>query len=464
MSAAAPALSVVPAASAAEEPAVEKFNFDGEFQARIAALTLRDTTFNQLVDGLLKPEYFESEIEAYLVGAVLRYYGKYKKAPAGLPIYAMLIREDLEAKALPKNLAAAAVGRLKELFTVDISDREYVVDQVATFARHQAVQDAMYKAIHKLDKKDFDGIETVMGAALRVGKNETGGGYDYGAMIAARTGIRLDRASGKLPPQGISTGYAPLDALLYHRGWGRKELSVLLGAAKAGKTTALIGFGVNAWAAGCNVLYATLEVGKEVIADRMDANVAEQAMMEMDHHTHDVAAKVKAFVDKARRPDGTESKFIIEEFPSGSLKVSSLRRMIERYKTQGLVFDLVIVDYADLMSPERHTDSAVENSKSIYVDLRGLAQSECFAVLSATQAQRSGASLNIIKAENVADDFNKIRIADIVISINRTDEERAAGVARLYFAASRNQGGEFTVQIEQQLDRMKFITRVLGFV
>ncbi|MFP3609156.1 DnaB-like helicase C-terminal domain-containing protein [Paraburkholderia sp. SIMBA_050] len=464
MSAAAPALSVVPAASAAEEPAVEKFNFDGEFQARIAALTLRDTTFNQLVDGLLKPEYFESEIEAYLVGVVLRYYGKYKKAPAGLPIYAMLIREDLEAKVLPKALATAAVGRLKELFSVDISDRDYVVDQVATFARHQAVQDAMYKAIHKLDKKDFDGIASVMRTALDVGANQDGDCYDFAEMVDHRTGIRLERAAGKLPPMGITTGYKPIDELLYHKGWGKKELSVILGGAKAGKTTALIDFGINAWADGKNVLYASLEVGRDVIADRMDSNISAQAMMEMHHHTHEVRAKVAEFAQKALRADGSKAKFIVHEFPTGSLKVSDLRRLIERYRSQGILFDLVVVDYADLMCPERHTDSAVENSKSIYVDLRGLAIREELAVLTATQSNRNGINANIIKAEHVADDFNKIRIADIVISINRTDEERAAGKARLYFAASRNQGGEFTIEIEQALDRMKFITRVLGFV
>jgi replicative DNA helicase len=460
MVSAAPALSVVPAV---EEPAVEKFTFDGEFQARIAALTLRDTTFNQLVDGLLEPGYFESEIESYLVGCALRYYGKYKKAPSGLGIYAMLIREDLDSKVLPKALAAAAVGRLKELFEVDISDRDFVVDQVATFARHQAVQEAMYKAINKLDKKDFDGIATVMRQALDVGANQDGDCYDFAAMIDSRTGVRLDRLAGKLPPSGITTGYKPIDELLYHKGWGRKELSVILGGAKAGKTTALIDFGINAWAVGHNVLYASCEVGRDVIADRMDANISAQAMMEMHHHTHDVRQKVADFAAKALRTDGTNAKFIVHEFPTGSLKVSELRRLIERYKSQGIVFDLVVVDYADLLCPERHTDSAVENSKSIYVDLRGLAIREAFAVLTATQSNRNGINANIIKAEHVADDFNKIRIADIVISINRTDEERAAGKARLYFAASRNQGGEFTIEIEQALDRMKFITRVLGF-
>jgi replicative DNA helicase len=461
MTTAAPALSVV--ATAEEPTAVEKFNFDGEFQSRIAALTIRDTTFNQLIDGLLEPGYFESELESYLVGVALRYYAKYKKTPSGLGIYAILIREDIESRVLSKLMAAGVIGRLKELFEVDISDRDFVVDQVATFARHQAVQDAMYKAITKLDRKDFDGIATVMRAALDVGINQDGDSYDYGEMIDARTGERLDRAAGKVPPQGITTGYAPLDAVLYHRGWGRKELSVLLGAAKAGKTTALIDFAINAWADGKNVLYVTLEVGRDVIASRMDANISAQAMMELDSHTHDVRAKVADFVSKRVRGDGSKSVFKIEEFPSGRLKPSDLRRLIERYKSKGILFDLVAVDYADLMAPENHTNSAVENSKSVYVDLRGIMSAENIAGLTATQAQRGASGMNVIKADNVADDFNKIRIADLVISINKTDEERAAGRARLHFAASRNQDGGFTMEIEQAIDRMKFITRVIGF-
>jgi replicative DNA helicase len=462
MTAAAPTLSVVPAASTVEEP--PKFNFDAEFQARIAALTLRDSTFNSMVDGLVKADYFESEIEAYLVGAALRYFQKYKKAPAGLPIYAMLIRDDIDSKVLPKNLAAAAIGRLKELFAEDISDREFVVDQVATFARHQAVQEAMFKAIPMLDKGNFDAISTLMRGALDVGATSGDDEYDYGAEIDTRTATRLQRAAGKAPPTGITTGYKVIDELLFHKGWGRKELQVILGGPKAGKTTSLIDFGLNAWAAGFNVLYASCEVGKDVISARMDANVSQTLFKELDNHTHEVRQKVAEHVQKCLRSDGTRSVFKVHEYPTGGLKPSELRRLIERYKTKGVVFDLVIVDYADIMCPERHTDSAIENSKSIYVDLRGIAIRENCAVLTATQANRLGSNANVIKAEHVAEDFNKVRIADLMISINRTDEERAAGRARLFFAASRNQEGEFTLEIEQALDRMKFITRVLGFV
>ena len=65
-------------------------------------------------------------------------------------------------------------------------------------------------------------------------------------------------------------------------------------------------------------------------------------------------------------------------------------------------------------------------------------------------------------ATDVAEDFNKIRIADVVISINKTEEERALNQARLHFAASRNQRSGFTLKVEQNIDQAKFVTRVLG--
>ena len=70
--------------------------------------------------------------------------------------------------------------------------------------------------------------------------------------------------------------------------------------------------------------------------------------------------------------------------------------------------------------------------------------------------------MNILKMENVAEDFNKIRIADLVISINRTPEEVVTNTARLYFAASRNQMGDKTLKISQDLSTMTFIKSLIG--
>lgn len=451
----------VPAAESEAEAA--KFEFDSFFQGKIAALVLRDNQFMQRTDGLVRPEYFEDFSQAQLVNIALRYFAKYKKLPSSKGIYSTLIKDAVADKIIKRESLPMLVATTKQLFESDISDRDYVIDQVATFARHQAVNAAMIKCIGKLDVKDFEGISKLMKQALDVGAHVDNGAYDFGDQIESRTGERLDRAAGKLPPQGITTGYKPIDERLYHKGWGRRELSVLLGGAKAGKTTALIDFGINAWAAGHNVLYLTLEVAAKIIAERMDANIADQAIMDLGSHIHDVRARVKDFVDRALKPDGAGAKFIIHEFPTGSLTVSDIRRMLERYKAKGIKFDLVVVDYADLMSPERHTDNSIENSKSIYINLRGLAMQEDVGVLTATQTNRDGFKSAVAKAEHVSDDFNKIRIADVVISINRTDEERAIKQARLFFAACRNQAAGFSIRIEQEPDRMKFCTKVLGY-
>jgi replicative DNA helicase len=94
--------------------------------------------------------------------------------------------------------------------------------------------------------------------------------------------------------------------------------------------------------------------------------------------------------------------------------------------------------------------------------MRAIAQEEDIAMLTATQTNREGAKANVAKMEHTAEDFNRVRIADILISINRTEEEKARNEARLYLAASRNQKGDITIRIQQDLEKMIFIRKILG--
>jgi replicative DNA helicase len=456
---ASPPVSTAPSPTAAPEPAVEspKFDFEDGFQTKLAAFVVRDTTFVQRIDGLMRPEFFQNGLEAAWVSMALRYYAKYRKVPSDAMIYSRLIKEDVAARVIDKGFATLMGQHYKALLRADISDRDFVADAVATFARHQAVSAAIIESVPLIEAHKYDQIDKLVRKALDVAINTDGDIYDFGGMIDARAGERLDRASGKLSANGITTGYPLIDDSLLHKGWGRRELSIIMGGAKAGKTAALINFGIQALKASHNVLYVTLEVGSKIIADRMDANITATPVMELGDHTHDVRDKVQRFVTSSG------AKFVIKEFPSGAMRVSDLRRLIERYKAQGTVFGLVIVDYADLVAPERVTDSGIENSKSVYVALRGLAMQEDFAMLSATQTNREGFKAAVAKAEHVADDFNKIRIADVIISINRTDEDKANQQARLYFAACRNQPAGFSIRVDQKMDCMQFISKVVGY-
>jgi replicative DNA helicase len=446
------AAAVAPAAI--EEPAPH-YEFDEPFQQKIAALTIRDTAFAQLTDGLIRPEYFENTGYAALVRVANDYFAKYKKAPGDRTVLAAIVKDAIRRKTLPVEVAKMAISQVPTLYETDVSDREFVADECATFARHQAMSAAVLNSVELIEKRDFDAIGVAIARALNTGVQMQTSAYDYAAMVKQRTQERKDRAAGIRPPTGITTGFAVLDDYLYHKGWGRKELSVLMGGAKAGKSMAMISFGVNAIAHGFRTLYVTLEVASAIIAERLDANVSEMAMTELGAKPHEVEEKVEAFMAKA-------APFIIHEFPTGTMRPSDLRRLIEQYKAQGIVFDLVIVDYADLMAPERATDNVQENSKSVYVNLRGLAMQEGFAMLTATQTNREGAKKAVATMTDVAEDFNKIRIADVVISINRTEEESRIKQARLFFAASRNQRSGFTIRIEQDIDRAKFLSKILG--
>lgn len=429
--------------------------FDDAFQQRVAALACRDMKFMQATEGLVQPKFFDNELHGHVVRIANDFYKKYRRLPTDGSIWGRVIADEFAAKRLDKTQAGMVAGTLRTLFAVDISDRDYVVDKAVEFAKHQAVQAAILNSVALLDRREFDKVNRMITDAVNIGKHEEGGAYDMREQLMARTADRIDRLMGKKVPQGITTGIPKLDARLYHRGWGRKELSVLLGGAKAGKTTALLNFAINATAAGYNVLYCTLEVSAEIIADRMDSNISEIKAMELYQHHDTVRQKVSEFFDR------TKANLKVHEFPTGTLSVTDLRRMIERYKGQGITFDLVVVDYADLMRPDRHSDQAIENSKSIYIGLRGLAMEENLAMLTATQANREGFKSAVVKAEHVAEDFNKVRIADILISISSTEDERANGYARLYFAAARNSASGYSLQIIQDIERMKFIKDIV---
>lgn len=446
---------------------VEAFNeeagFDADFQTKVAAFACRDDEFMRRMAHLMKPEYFENAGEAALVNITMRHYQKYRCVPDRATMIA-LIRENCASKVIRKDLQPTVAVALKAIMVESLSNRGYVEDKVVEFVRHQAVSQAILKSVDLLNQGKFPQIESEVQAAISVGLNEGSDAYDYFERITERTEERMDKASGKRPPQGITTGIPKMDELLYHGGWGRKELTTIMGGAKAGKTTALINFAKSAALAGFNVMYATLEVGANIISDRMDASLSETLMKELCDKIHGVREKV----EEARARAGALK---ILEFPSGTLTPNQLRKEIERFKSPGwnrdgstrppIKFDLIVVDYADIMAPNYRTQDVIENSKSVYVDLRAIAFEENVAVLTATQTNREGYKAAVAKAEHVAEDFNKVRTVDLMISINKTEEEASRGEARLYFAASRNQESGFTIVIKQNLAAMQFVTSVL---
>lgn len=431
------------------------FDFSPEFQTKIAALIVSDETFFRRVDGLVKPEYFENKAEAALVHIAQHYHERYQRLPPSIGDWKELFADAKKDRVVREDDLPDIIDAFKKLKRAPLNGREYAVDKVAEFAKNQAVQLAYLETLSMIEKGEFDKAQQRMEKAFKTGAKAVVQDADYWNSIDQRTQYRRDVEAGLITPQGITTGVPKLDKMLYHRGWGRKELSVIMGGAKKGKSTGLLHFGLKASSAGFNVLYVTLEVSAQIIMDRMDANISGIDMNELSTKLNEVSTGVQ---DRARlRKPGTLK---IIEYSSGTLTCTELRRALEFYRAQGIMFDLIIVDYADIMAPEIKTGNDQSDSKQIWLGLRAIGFEENAAVLTATQTNRDGFKADVARAEHAAEDFNKIRIADLVLSINRSEDERKKGEARLFFAASRNQQGEFTLRIGQDMAKMRFLTEI----
>jgi replicative DNA helicase len=432
------------------------YEFDEDFQLKVAAMALRDTKFVIKTDGLIKPEYFTNEAHAAIVSVALDYFRDYRKAPA-IGVIGAIVRNAIAAKRIRSDIVGQVKTLLPIIFSADISDSEFVAAEVSRFARHKAIENAIMDSVPLLESGKYDEISGLIGKANLVGLSDEDFGVDYYEDIERRTKERLDSAAGLTPKTGITSGYEEIDKQLYHHGWGRKELSCIMGGAKAGKSMSLGEFAKNASLAGYNVLLVTCEVSAAIIVDRLDTNISQTLMTGLKASAKTVAEKVEEL--KKKHPG--YGKFLVREYPSGRLKASQLRRLIERCREHGIKFDLIVVDYADIMAPEKSYEDFREGSRQIYLDLREIAFEEDAAVLTATQTNRDGMKSMSPNATHVAEDINKARTVDVMISIVATEAERAAGEARLIFTLNRNGPSDVTVVVQQDRKYLKFLKKVL---
>lgn len=436
------------------DPVTTKYDFDLNFQEQIVTFMVRDTNFAMRGKDLVLPEYFTEEASQILVRITQAHVKTYRSCP-GVKLMPMLIKDAVAAKQLRKDVIPDVTKLVKRIVLGSLANPEFVLDRISDFAKHQAIEKAIMESVGFLEKGEWAKIEKGMRSALTVGDVNEGQDYNYFEEIESRTQRREDIKAGKLVKAGITTGYTAMDALLYHGGWGRKELSCIMGPAKSGKSQALGDFCKNASIAGFNVLYVSLEVAKEIIAERMDAALSNTLMRELHKDPDLVEADI-------RRLESSSGVLRLQDRPSGTFKPSHLTAMLDNYRSQGITFDLVAVDYADIMAAEYRSDDQRENLRTIYIDLRAIAHEYNIALLTATQTNREGAKSVTAKATDVGDDWNKARTVDILIGINATDAEKKAGEARLYWALSRNTADGFSLRIKQDRERMQFITKVLG--
>lgn len=434
------------------EEAVEPYDFGEDFQTLILAYMFRDAQFNTQCEGLVKPDYFTTEVHSSLAALAGEYFSTHKSIPSRASMN-LILKDAFDKKRLKAELKAEVVDTVRKAFEETLSDFDYVVEKVVAFARKQAFTKAILTAADKIDRDDYDGVEELVNQANLVGQNEDAEQYDFWKEADNRLAHRQAIMAGTIKPTGVTTGFKEMDEAMYHKGWGRQELSLLMGPAKSGKSMALVTFAMKAALAGYNVLYVSLEVSKRIIADRLEASLTGIKI-------NDLATKMKAARDGSVLAEKKAGHLKVHDYASGTFTPNQLKRLLARYAAAGIKFDEVIVDYADLMAPDRVSNEPRENSRMIYVNLRGIAHEYNCALLTATQTNRAGFKAATGDMEHVSDDINKVRTVDLMISLNRDEADKENDQARLFFAASRNQAS-ITVVVKADIGSSRYIESII---
>jgi len=377
---------------------------------------IHNEEFCRKVVPFLKTEYFSDRKEAVIVSELIKFFIDYNK-PATAEILAIEIgnRTDLNDKDIPEL----------EVYINDLTSKETNVDwllgETEKFCRDKAVYNAILHSIKIIDGGDKvhtkDSIPSILSDALAV-SFDNHVGHDYIEDYDDRYDF-YHRVEEKIP----------FDLDMFNKitkgGLSKKTLNVVLAGTGVGKSLFMCHVAASTLMQGKNVLYITMEMAEERIAERIDANLMNIGMDELKIIDKDLYSSRFSKVSKK-----TQGKLIIKEYPTAGAHAGHFKALMEELKQKKkFVPDMVVIDYLNICSSSRMKQGANVNSytyiKSIAEELRGLAVEYAVPILSATQTTRSGFSNTDVELTDTSESFGLPATVDFMFALISSEELEA---------------------------------------
>jgi len=387
------------------------------FQEKLTFLILDDRVFSDRMMEVLNVEFLEFKYLQCFVEKVFQYKKKYGTQPSNDTLKTVVKTGfESENEVLQKQIRDYYARVLSDVNILESA--EYVKDTALDFCRKQKLREAMVKSTTLLQKCSFDEISVLINDALKAGA-DADFGYDYIKDFEKRF-----IANGR---DTITTGWDMIDEIT-GGGGGRSELGVVIAPTGVGKSMVLVHLGATAIKAGMTVVHYTLELAETVIASRYDACITGIQLNDLQDRKEDIKDEI----------DDVDGRLIIKEYPTKTATTNTIRAHIEKLKQQGIVPDMIIVDYADLLRTLSIRREKREELESIYEELRAIMQEHKCVGWTASQTNRTGLNQEIITMQSISEAFNKCFIADFIFSVSRTGEDKQKNGGRIYIAKNRN--------------------------
>ena len=384
--------------------------------------TIERTTLSNLVYNepyarkvlpFIKPEYFSNRHERVVFEEINKFMEKYGNQPTKEALSIELDnRKDLNDDEFKSILT------IVETLSDAQVDMQWLVDTTEKFCKDKAVYNAILNGIQIIEGKDkehtAEAIPSILSEALAVAFDQNVG-HDY-----------VEDGENRYEFYHKKEEKLEFDLEYFNKitkgGIPQKTLNIALAGTGVGKSLFMCHVAASTLMQGKNVLYITMEMAEERIAERIDANLMNITMDDL----HTLPKKMfETQLSKIQKK--TNGKLIIKEYPTASAHVGHFRSLIKELALKrSFRPDIIFIDYLNICASSRFKGNANVGSyfyiKSIAEELRGLAVETNVPIMSATQTTRTGFTSTDIGLEDTSESFGLPATADLMFALIATEE------------------------------------------
>ncbi len=381
---------------------------------------LQNEDYARKVLPFLKEDYFTENCDKIVYNHINSFIIKYNN----LPTKEALNIELSESKITEEDFKESTnlvdeIDKNEENYT----DLSWLLDTTEKFCQDKAIYNAVVESISILDNpksiSDKGAIPDILSDALSV-SFDPHVGHDY-----------IDDSDDRYDFYHRVEERIPFDLDYFNRitkgGLPQKTLNICLAGTGVGKSLFMCHVASSCLAQNQNVLYITLEMAEEKIAERIDANLLDIAVDDLHSLPKDLYDKKINNLSKT-----TKGKLIVKEYPTASANVNHFRALLNELNLKrSFIPDIIFVDYLNICTSSRIRSGTNVNSytliKSIAEELRGLAVENKLPIVSATQTTRSGYSNTDVGLEDTSESFGLPATADLMFAIISTEQMEELG-------------------------------------
>ena len=389
---------------------------------KVEVLILRNLLFNEeylrKVVPFIKPDYFEDPTQKMVFEETLSFVQEYNQPPTKEVLCIEVEkRDDINDTSFAE--ATKFISYLEDVPT----DFDWLVDTTEKWCRDRAIYLALMESIALADgtdeKKGRDAIPSILSDALAV-SFDSHVGHDYLLDYEARY-ESYHRKEDKIE----------FDLEYFNKitkgGLPNKTLNIALAGTGVGKSLFMCHVASSALLSGKNVLYITLEMAEEKIAERIDANLLNVPIQEITELPKLMFEN--KVTNLAKKTQGT---LIIKEYPTASAHSGHFKSLLnELALKKSFRPDIIFIDYLNICASSRYRGNSNVNSysyiKAIAEELRGLAVEANVPIVSATQTTRSGYGSSDVELTDTSESFGLPATADLMFALISTEDLEGLG-------------------------------------